>query len=271
MAAGRKIDKPFLLISIILMVAGFFIFSSASLALLAKESSNYASIAFSQTVFGLFMGMIALIVCARSDFRIWKKYALWLLFGAIILNILVLIPGVGFEHAGARRWIKFGLISLQTSEVLKLAFIIYFAAWSAGVKEKMKTFQWGFLPLLVLFTISATLLLNQPDTDNLVLIVFAGVAMFLVAEGKWRYVFTIILAGAIGFVLLAFARPYIMQRVTTFFNTQVDAQGASYQVQQSLIAVGSGGLFGRGFGQSVQKFTYLPEPVGDSVFAVAAE
>src|SRR3989338_375071 len=95
--------------------------------------------------------------------------------------------------------------------------------------------------------------------------------MFIAAGGKWRYVFMIILAGAVSLALLAFMRPYIMQRITTFFNTQADAQGASYQVQQSLIAVGSGGLFGRGFGQSVQKFTCLPEPIGDSIFAVAAE
>ncbi|MDO8590155.1 MAG: putative lipid II flippase FtsW [bacterium] len=271
MASGRKVDKQFLLISVVLIVVGFFIFSSASLALLAKESSNYSSVAFSQTVFGLFLGTVAMIVVSRLDSKNWKKMAFWLLLGAIILNVLVLVPGIGFEHAGARRWIILGGISFQTSEILKLAFIIYFAAWAAGVKEKMKTFAWGFLPLLVLFAVSAILLLKQPDTDNLILIIFAGMAMFIAAGGKWRYVFMIILAGVVGLTLLAFMRPYVMQRITTFFDPQTDAQGASYQVQQSLIAVGSGGLFGRGFGQSVQKFTYLPEPVGDSVFAVAAE
>ena len=260
-----------MLISIILIVAGFFIFSSASLALLAKESSNYSSIAFSQTVFGLFAGTVVMIIVSRLDSQIWKKSAFWLLLIAIIINILVLVPGIGFEHAGARRWIKLGAVSFQTSEMLKLAFIIYFAAWVAGVKEKMKTFYWGFLPLLVLFAISAVLLLKQPDTDNLILIIIAGVAMFIAAGGKWRYVFSILLAVIIGLALLAYARPYVMQRITTFLNPQTDIQGASYQVQQSLIAVGSGGLFGRGFGQSVQKFTYLPEPVGDSIFAVAAE
>ena len=271
MAGGRKVDKSFLLISIILIVAGFFIFSSASLALLAKESSNYSSIAFSQTVFGLFAGTVVMIIVSRLDSQIWKKSAFWLLLIAIIINILVLVPGIGFEHAGARRWIKLGAVSFQTSEMLKLAFIIYFAAWVAGVKEKMKTFYWGFLPLLVLFAISAVLLLKQPDTDNLILIIIAGVAMFIAAGGKWRYVFSILLAVIIGLALLAYMRPYVMQRITTFLNPQTDIQGASYQVQQSLIAIGSGGLFGRGFGQSIQKFTYLPEPVGDSIFAVAAE
>ena len=271
MASRRKVDKPFLFISIILIVVGFFIFSSASLALLAKESSNYSSVAFSQTVFGLFMGTIAMTIASRLDSQIWKKSAFWLLLFAIALNILVLVPGIGFEHAGARRWIVLGSISFQTSEILKLAFIIYFAAWVTGIKEKVKTLSWGFLPLLILFAISAVLLLKQPDTDNLILVIFAGMAMFVAAGGKWHYVFLITLAGLVGIAFLAFTRPYVMQRITTFVDPQVDLLGASYQVQQSLIAIGSGGLFGRGFGQSIQKFTYLPEPVGDSIFAVAAE
>lgn len=271
MASRAKVDKPFLFISIILIVSGFFIFSSASLGLLAKESSNYSSIAFSQTVFGLFMGSVAMIVASRLDAKIWKKSAFYLLFVAIILNILVLVPGIGFEHAGARRWIMIGTISFQTSEVLKLAFVLYFAAWVSGVKEGIKTFRLGFLPLLVLLAISALLLLKQPDTDNLILMVIAGTAMFVAAGGKWRYVLLIVLSGLLGITFLAVTRPYVMQRITTFFNPQADALGASFQIQQSLIAIGSGGLFGRGFGQSIQKFTYLPEPVGDSIFAVAAE
>lgn len=272
MTASRlKVDKPFLIISITLLVVGFFIFNSASLALLAKESSNYSSIAFSQTVFGLFLGTVAMIIASRLDFKIWKKFAFYLLLVSIVLNILVLMPEIGFEHAGARRWIKLGTISFQTSEILKLAFILYFAAWASGAKEKIKTFRWGLLPLLVLFAISAMLLLNQPDTDNLILIVLTGMAMFIAAGGKWRHVFLIMLAAVLGLALLAYTQPYIKQRINTFFNPGIDAQGASFQVQQSLIAIGSGGLFGHGFGQSVQKFTYLPEPVGDSIFAVAAE
>jgi len=272
MLVGKgKVDKPFLFISIILIVAGFFIFSSASLGLLAKESSNYSNVAFSQMVLGLFLGSVAMIVASRLDFRIWRSFAFWFFLSAVVLNILVLIPSIGFEHAGARRWIRLGTISFQTSEVLKIAFILYFAAWAASVKERMKTFRWGFLPLIILLAISSVLLLKQPDTDNLILIIIAGMAMFIAAGGKWRYVLLMILTGLIGISFLAYTKPYIMKRVSTFFNPQTDALGASYQIQQSLIAIGSGGLFGRGFGQSIQKYTYLPEPVGDSIFAVAAE
>lgn len=272
MAQSRiKVDKVFLVITIILIVAGFFIFSSASLGLLAKKSSNYSSIAFSQTILGLCLGTVAMIIATRLDFKIWKQSAFYIFLAAIILNLLVLVPSIGFEHGGARRWIMLGGISFQPSEILKFAFIIYFAAWMAGLKDRVKTFRWGLLPLLILFAICGGLLLSQPDTDTFLIIIVTGLAMFVAAGGRWRWVLLLLLGGAIGLAFLASTRPYVMQRIQTFINPTTDSLGSSYQIQQSLIAIGSGGLFGRGFGQSVQKFTYLPEPVGDSIFAVAAE
>lgn len=272
MAGSRlKVDKSFLVVTVILIVAGFFIFSSASLGLLAKESSNYSSVAFSQTVLGLFLGTLGLIIAARIDMKVWKSAAFYFFILGIILNILVLFPSIGFEHGGARRWIKLGSISFQPSEILKFGFVLYFAAWVSSMKGKMESFQWGFLPLLVLLGICGALLLQQPDTDTFLIIVVTGLAMFVAAGGRWRYVLLVVVGGVLGLTFLAFTRPYVMQRIQTFINPTSDALGSSYQIQQSLIAIGSGGLFGRGFGQSVQKYTYLPEPVGDSIFAVAAE
>lgn len=268
---GVKVDKSFLVVTVILIVAGFFIFSSASLGLLAKESSNYSSVAFSQTVLGLFMGTVAMVIASKLDSKIWKHLALYIFLAALFLNILVLFPQIGTLHGGARRWIILGGLSFQPSEFLKFGFIIYFAAWAAGVKEKMATLEWGFVPLLVMLGICGGLLLKQPDTDTFLIIVITGVAMFVAAGGRWRYVLMLGLAGIVGLAFLAYTRPYVMQRIHTFLNPTADSLGASYQIQQSLIAIGSGGLFGKGFGQSVQKFTYLPEPVGDSIFAVAGE
>jgi cell division protein FtsW len=271
MAVRSTVDKPFLVSAIILMVGGFFIFSSASLGLLARSSGNYSSVAFSQTVFGLFLGTLAMILAAKADFKYWRKYAFYLLFLGLALNVLVLIPDIGVQHGGARRWLSFAGMSFQPVEILKLAFIIYFAAWCAGAKDKMKTFRGGFLPLLILFSISAGLLLSQPDTGNLALIGITGTAIFIAAGGRWRYVILLALIGTIGLAGLAFTRPYVMERIQTFFTPDANPQGSSYQLQQSLIAIGSGGVMGRGFGQSAQKFNFLPEPMGDSVFAVAAE
>ncbi|MBX4189534.1 putative lipid II flippase FtsW [Candidatus Parcubacteria bacterium] len=272
MAKARiKVDKPFLVSVIILIIAGFFIFSSASLGLLAKSGSQYSSVTFSQTFLGLFLGSLAMMLFSRLDYKIWRKYAFHLLAFSILLNILVLIPHVGFEHGGARRWFVIGSLSFQPSELMKLAFVIYFAAWAAGKKDKIQTFKYGFAPLLALFAICGGLLLKQPDTDNFMMIIFSGIAIYLAAGGKWRYVLGLAAIGAIGLVGLALTRPYVMQRITTFVHPENNAQGSSYQIQQSLIAIGSGGFTGRGFGQSIQKFNFLPEPIGDSIFAVEAE
>jgi cell division protein FtsW len=266
-----KVDKPFLLSTLILVVAGFFIFSSASLGLLARSGANFSSVAFSQTVLGLFMGSLAMLFIMRLDYKVWKKYAFYLLIGAIILNILVLVPHIGFDHGGARRWIVIAGISFQTSEVLKLAFVVYFAAWAGSKKAKMDTFKQGFVPLLALFAVTGALLLKQPDTDTYLMIVAAGLAMYLTAGGKWKYVFMLFFTGVLGLTLLFFTRPYVRARIETFLHPETNAQTSSYQLQQSLIAIGSGGVTGRGFGQSVQKFNFLPEPIGDSIFAVEAE
>ncbi len=127
------------------------------------------------------------------------------------------------------------------------------------------------MPLLLLFGITAGLLLLQPDTDNFLMIVIAGLSIFLASGGKWRYIFFLILAGTLVLGGLILTRPYVRERIDTFIHPELNSQGSGYQIQQSLIAIGSGGITGRGFGQSVQKFNFLPEPIGDSIFAVAAE
>jgi cell division protein FtsW len=272
MVKKARVDKQFLGATIILAIFGFLIFYSASLGLILRQSASYSSITFSQTVLGLLSGAIAMFTVMWLDFRVWRKSAFILLVAALILNALVLVPSIGFEHGGARRWFDLGPVSFQPAELLKLAFVIYFAAWISQAKDKIKTLRDGLIPLLILFGISGGLLLAQPDTANFALIVFAGLAMFIAGGGKWRHLFLMVLIGALGLAILAYSRPYIMKRITTFINPQTaDSQREGYQIRQSLIAIGSGGLLGRGFGQSVQKSNFLPEPVGDSIFAVAAE
>jgi cell division protein FtsW len=256
---------------IVLMVAGFFIFSSASLGLLAKSDGQYSSVTFSQTILGFLLGTIALWVVSGIDYKIWKKFAVHLFALGIILNILVLIPHIGFEHGGARRWFMFKGISFQPSEVLKLGFVVYFSAWCAKKKDKIGNLKDGFVPLLVMFAVCSALLLKEPDTDNLMLVIFSGLAIYLTAGGRWKYILGLGVAGVLGLGILALARPYVMQRITTFIHPSENGQSSSYQIQQSLIAIGSGGVTGRGFGQSVQKFNFLPEPIGDSIFAVEGE
>ena len=180
------------------------------------------------------------------------------------------MPHIGSSHGGAARWIYIGSLSFQTSELLKIGFIMYLSAW-LSVKDKAKTFRNGFLPFAILSLIVGLILLKQPDTDTFLITFFAGIAIFLTAGGKWRYMMILAMIGAMGIGVLAIERPYLMSRFTTFLNPGQNSLTSGYQIEQSLIAVGSGGLTGRGFGQSIQKFNFLPEPIGDSIFAVASE
>ncbi len=266
-----KVDIPFLISIFVLVIAGYLIFTSASLGLLSKQPEKYANVAFNQTVFGLILGGIACFVATKIDYKNYRKYAFYLFIASIVVTLLVFIPGLGVSHGGAHRWIRVGLLSFQPSEFLKIGFIMYFSAWLASVKDKADTFKYGFLPFAVIMGIVGLVLLLQPDTDTFMITVFSGIAMYLSGGGRWKYIFLIGIIGVIGLTALAFTRPYVMSRITTFISPEKNSQGSGYQIQQSLIAIGSGGMFGRGFGQSIQKFNVLPEPIGDSIFAVASE
>ena len=267
----KHVDRTLLSITVVLMTIGFLIFSSASLGLLAREGARFSSVAFSQVVFGIIGGSIALIVMSQIYYRNWRKFAFYIFVLSIILTLLVFIPGLGMSHGGASRWVSFGSFSFQPSEFLKIGFIIYMATYLSGIQGAIKTFKGGTLPFCIITAIAGFVLLLQPDTDTFLIIAGAGTAMFVTAGGRWKDVAMFGLAGVVLLVILAFSRPYIMDRFTTFINPDLDPQGSGYQVKQSLIAVGSGGITGRGFGQSIQKFEYLPEPIGDSIFAVYAE
>lgn len=266
-----KINRPFLFWTIFLAITGFFIFSSASLGVLARNEIKFSNIAFNQIFFGLFLGSIACVVMARVDYHVWKKYSLFLFVGSIVLTLLVFVPHIGFGHGGAQRWIDLKFVTFQPAELLKLCFVSYFAAWLAAFKGKAGTLKHGLLPFMVMSGVAGIVLLAQPDTDTFAVMLFAGMSMYIVAGAKWRHIGVIVLAGIAILGLLYLTRPYIRQRIDTMLHPAQNTKTVSYQLNQSLIAVGSGRVWGRGFGQSVQKFAYLPEPVGDSVFAVAAE
>lgn len=266
-----KVDIPFFISIIVLVVAGYLIFASASLGLLSKQAAKYSNVAFNQTFFGLLLGSIACFVTTQIDYRIYRKFAFYVFIASCILTLMVFVPHIDEGHGGAKRWINIGVTTFQPSEFLKIGFILYFAAWLTSVKDKASTLKYGLFPFVAILGVVGLILLLQPDTDTFMVIVFAGIAMYLTGGGKWKYIFALGLIGVIGLAGLALARPYVMSRIMTFVHPDQNAQGSGYQIQQSLIAIGSGGLVGRGFGQSIQKFNVLPEPIGDSIFAVASE
>lgn len=267
---NRSIDKPFLLSLALLVISGFFIFTSASLGLLAREGALFSSVAGSRVI-ALVIGIGLFIWLSNTNYHIWRKYAFYIFVSVLIMNLLVFIPGLGLNHGGATRWIDLGFITIQPSEFLKFAFIIYFAAWLASIKGKVESFKMGIIPFIVIGTIAGSILLAQRDTDALIVVVSSGIGMLIVAGGKIRDIGILILILGLVVTGVVMTRPYAKARIMTYLHPSSDPLGAGYQIEQSLIAVGSGGLTGRGFGQSIQKFDYLPEPIGDSIFAVAAE
>ncbi len=268
---NQHVDRTLLAIVITLVVVGFFIFTSASLGLLARDGASFSSVAFSQIVFGIIGGSLSLFLMSQIFYRNWRKYAFYIFVASCLLTLLVFVPGLGMEHGGASRWVNIFGFSFQPSEFLKIGFVIYMATLLSGLHKTIDTVRGGTLPFMAITGVAGLILLAQPDTDTFLLIGTAGLAMFVTAGGRWRDVAIMVVCGILLLVILAQLRPYVMERFTTFLNPDADMQGSGYQINQSLIAVGTGGWLGRGFGQSIQKFEYLPEPIGDSIFAVYAE
>ncbi len=267
----KKVDRTFLFIIILLTVGGFFIFTSASLGLVAKDENRFGMIALKQLIIGIVCGSIICIAAANLHYKLLKKYSFFIFVGSIIVTLLLFIPHIGIQLKGATRWISIGGFTFQPSELFKLGFVIYFAALLSSLKQKIENPKFGLGAFVITLAIAASLILTQPDTDTYFIIFFAGLAMYLAAGCKWRDIFLICAGAVVAFAIILAFRPYVRDRVMTFIHPSANARTTGYQIQQSLIAVGSGGLTGRGFGQSIQKFNFLPEPIGDSIFAVASE
>ncbi len=268
--ATAKIDKFFLISVATITAFGFVIFLSAALGLLARDGANFSTVALKQAA-SLLIGIGAFWFFSRFDYHMIRKWAFFVLIGAIIINLLLFIPALTLEHGGAARWIDLGFISFQPSEFLKIAFIIYMAAWIHFAKEKVDSAKFGILPYLVIIAILGGLLVAQHDNDTLAIISVTGIIMLFVAGLSIRRIAVVILLLTTFLGAAIFIQPHALQRIQTYLGGNTDTQGTGYQINQSLIAIGSGQWNGRGFGQSVQKFGYLPEPIGDSIFAVAAE
>jgi cell division protein FtsW len=266
----RRVDTPFLAITVVLVLFGVFVFISASLGLLAREGVDMSGEVINQVV-AIGAGVLLAVAASRMSPTFWNRYAFYIFIGAVIATSLVFVPSLGLTHAGANRWIILGPISVQPAEFLKFAFILYYAAWCTAVQKKIQTLQYSIVPLLILLGIAAVPLILQPDFGTLIIIGITGFAMLITAGASWKHILALLIAGLAFITLVGLTVPYVHDRLLTFVDPARDPEGAGYQIQQSLIAIGSGHITGRGFGQSIQKFNFLPEPVGDSIFAVFAE
>lgn len=265
-----KTDRIFLFATLLLIGVGFFVFISASLGLVAREGANFAAVALKQAGIAL-ASIIVMVIVSNIDFKKYRKIAPLIFLSALVLTALVFVPHVGFTHGGATRWLSLGSYTFQPAEFLKIAAVIFLAALLSGYKDRVTQSARNLIPFFLIVGSSAALMLKQPDTGTFLVIFFALLAIYIASGARLVHIGVVFLCCIMAVATLAYFRPYVAERFTTFFNPTSDAQGSGYQIQQALIAVGSGGMTGRGFGQSIQKFSFLPEPIGDSVFAVAAE
>jgi cell division protein FtsW len=215
---------------------------------------------------------VACFVASQIHYTVWRKYAPHLFALGVIVSLLVFVPGIGLSLKGATRWIDLGFVTFQPSELLKLTTIIgAAAALSYFVKRIQVSTLYSVGGFFAIMALPALVLLFQPDIDVLLLLSTTVALLFFVARMRYSDAGILIGIGCILFTFVLFTQPHAQERVRTYLNPSSDILGSGYQIRQSIIAVGSGGMFGRGFGQSIQKFGYLPEPIGDSIFAVMAE
>lgn len=276
-------DKVLVTSFVLILVIGLLFFLSASLGVLASSTIKFVSIIRSQLLLGFLGGIIVFLITIRIPGSFWQKYAPAFFFLALGLTFLVYIPGVGISSGGARRWVDIGPISFQPVDFLKAGVILYLSAlYSKFLKKPSETNSKSnpqksvnlfslLMPALIILILCATVLLPQPDTKSVVLIFLTVASVLFIVGLPYRIVLSVVgLLVGIAIVLIM-TKPYIAQRFETFIHPERDSQGAAYQLKQSLIALGNGGAIGAGFGQSIQKFNFLPEPQGDSIFAIVGE
>ncbi len=267
----QHIDKPLAFLIASLVLGGCMIFVSAAFGILGRGFSGITSVAFSHLVLGVGGGVVLLLITLNSNYRHWRKFAPYIFGLAIVGMLLVFVPNLGFAHGGGQRWIVIFGVSFQPSEFLKIAAIMIAAAYYSTIRAKSETFTWGVGGLVAILAAPIILLVIQPDIGTLGIICMSVLGVFFAAGARARDIAIIICIALLSLGALAYTKPHVKERIVTFFYPAENQLAEGYQISQSLMAIGSGQFFGRGYGQSVQKFTYLPEPMGDSIFAVAGE
>lgn len=276
----NKPDIYLLAIVSLLVVLGLVILCSASVVLSQERLGQSYSYLKHQLVLGLAVGLICAFVAYKIPYRYWRNLAIPLVLTSLVLLILVLTPQVNYQFGGAKRWLHLGSLTLQPSEMTKLAVIIYLAAMLGrqdSYKQKLSgstkrnSARRQLLVVLGLLAFLSLLLILQPDISTLGVIILSSLVVYLVAGAPLRYLLLLGSTYTLSLALLIKLAPYRWHRWLVYLNPNIDLAGIGYQVNQALLAIGSGGIFGLGLGHSRQKYNYLPEPMGDSIFAILGE
>ncbi|TAM38814.1 putative lipid II flippase FtsW, partial [bacterium] len=266
----RKTRINLFTISVVLVCIGIvMIYSSSSIYAWERYQDSFYFL--KRHLFFLVGGLLLTFLAMVIDYRLFRKYARPMLWIAFFLLVLVLIPGVGREISGARRWFRLKFISFQPAEFANLALIIYIADFISRKQDKIKSLLQGFIPPVCVLGAICVLILIQPDLGTTITLAGTVLIMLFVAGVRGRYILTLILCSLPAVYLLVFSVPYRRARILAFLNPWLDPKGSGFQIIQSQIAIGSGGLFGVGLGHSKQKLFYLPAAHTDFIFSIIGE
>ncbi len=262
------IDYPFLIIVLLLLTIGLVMVFSSSYAAAYYDNLPSTYYFFRQGLFAV-GGVLVMFFFSYIDYRRWRALSPALMLVSIILLILVLIIGVG--NYGEKRWINLGFTTFQPSELAKVAVIFFFSSLISVYPDKMRTFRYGVLPFVVVLAIIAFLMIQEPHLSGTVLILGVGAVLMFVGGTHWAWFMGAFGVGVAGIWAAIGMLGYAQDRIAVWFNPFVDPLGKGYQSVQALYAMGSGGLLGLGFGNSRQKYLYLPEAHNDFIFAIICE
>lgn len=262
---------PILLLTVIgLVLFGLMVVASAS-SVLAERHGDPLYYFRHQLIFGGTVGLALFLTGIFVPYRWWRNLALPALVISLVLLVLVFVPIFKVSYGGASRWIDIGPFTIQPTEITKLSFILYLAALLEAKGGDIKSFRKSVIPFLIITGLISFLIILQPDIGTLLTILVAAGAMIFTAGLPLQYIALLLFGGLASFLLLINTAGYRMNRIIVYLHPELDPRGIGYQINQALLAVGSGGFWGLGFGRSRQKFQYLPEPAGDSIFAIIAE
>ncbi|MEY4744756.1 MAG: hypothetical protein RL272_701 [Candidatus Parcubacteria bacterium] len=268
----KRPDTKFLLLLGALIAFGFVMLTSSSGPLAYQKFNDQYWFVKHQFLYGFLPGAVFFIVLANVDYRRWRPLAPHLLTACAVLLLLVFLPGLAADWGTSKSWIRVGGVSVQPVEAVKLFFLLYLAAFlERRGEEGLADVRTGLLPFLTALGAVAFLLMLQPDLGSLLVISAIAFVAYFVAGSPWLHISGIFVAGAGALAILVKSAPYRAARLMTFLHPELDPQGVGYHINQAFLAIGSGGWFGLGLGHSRQKYLYLPEVAGDSVFAVIAE
>ncbi len=264
-------DRTLLVTIAIIIFFGFLLLASASSFASIPVFGHPYGYFWHQLWAGFGLGLMAFTIIYFTPLPYIERLSPWIFYGSLVLLILVLFPQLGVSFGGARRWLAIGSFSFQPAEITKLSFLVFLASWFSKKPGDVVNFRKTFIPFLLFLVLIGGLIMLEPDMGTVVVIIALALAIYFAAGGSIKHISIIALVSILASILLISFSNYRLDRIQAFLNTSRDPQGVSYHIRQSLTAIATGGIFGKGLGLGRLKMSRLPEPMSDTIFSVLAE